>query len=112
MATVANLYVDAGSDYSNTITVSASNVSPLNLTNFTAAAQIRKSYSSSVAYNFNASIYNAIEGKVRVELSASQSEAISPGRYLYDIEITNTTSGAKTRVIEGIVTVTPQITKI
>ena len=63
-------------------------------------------------FRSNASIYNAIEGKVRVELSASQSEAIPPGRYLYDIEITNTSGGAKTRVIEGIVTVTPQITKI
>jgi hypothetical protein len=34
-----------------------------------------------------------------------------PGRYLYDVEITSS-SGTKTRVVEGIVTVNPEITQI
>ena len=51
-------------------------------------------------------------GKVRIQLTSSESEAIPPGRYLYDIEITETSTGIKTRVIEGIVTITPQITQI
>ena len=41
MATIANLYVDAGADYSNTITVAASNIVPLNLTGYTIKSQIR-----------------------------------------------------------------------
>lgn len=112
MATVANLYVDAGSDYSNIITVAAASTVPLDLTGYTVKSQIRKSYGSSTAYNFNASIYDATNGKVRVQLSSSQSESIPPGKYLYDIEITQTSSGIKTRVIEGLVIVTPQITQI
>jgi hypothetical protein len=82
------------------------------LTGYTVKSQIRKSYSSSVAYNFTATVYDAIAGKVRIQLTNTQSEAIPPGRYLYDIEITQTSTGTKTRVIEGIVTVTPQITQI
>ena len=112
MATIANLYVDAGADYSNTITVASSNTTPLNLTGYTVKSQIRKSYGSSTAYNFNPTIYDAVNGKVRVQLSAIQSEAIPPGRYLYDIEITQTSTGIKTRVIEGLVIVNPQITQI
>ena len=84
---------------------------PLDLTNYTVKSQMRKSYSSSTAYNFTASIYNATNGKVKLELTAAQSEAIPPGRWLYDVEITSP-SGTKTRVVEGIVTVTPQITQI
>ena len=111
MATVSNLFVDAGANYSNIITVAASNGQPLDLTGYTVASQMRKSYQSSTAYNFTASVYNAATGKVRLQLSATQSSAIPAGRWLYDVEITSP-SGTKTRVVEGIVTVSPQITQI
>jgi hypothetical protein len=111
VAAISNLFIDQGSDYSSIVTVTATNGQPLNLTGFTVASQIRKSYSSSIAYNFQSSVLSAPTGKVRLQLSASASEAIPPGRYLYDLEITSPT-GAKNRVVEGIVTVSPQITKI
>jgi hypothetical protein len=111
MATISNLYVDAGSTYSNIITVSASNGQALDLTGYTVASQMRKSYASSTFYNFTSSIYNASQGKVRLQLSNTQSEAIPAGRWLYDVEI-RSPSGAVTRVVEGIVTVNPQITQI
>lgn len=111
MATISNLYVDAGSDYSNIITVAASNGQPLNLTGYTVASQMRKSYKSSLAYPFTASVYDALNGKIRLQLTPSQSESIPEGRWLYDVEITSP-SGSKKRVVEGIVTVNPQITQI
>lgn len=111
MATISNLFVDAGSDYSNIITVSATSGVPLNLTGYTVASQMRKSYSSSTSYNFTGSIFDALNGKVRLQLNSTQSSAIPAGRWLYDVEITSP-SGTKTRVVEGIVTVTPQITQI
>ena len=111
MATISNLYVDAGSTYSNIITVSASNGQALDLTGFTVASQMRKSYGSSTVYNFTSSIYNAALGKVRLQLTDTQSQTIPAGRWLYDVEI-RSPSGAVTRVVEGIVTVNPQITQI
>jgi hypothetical protein len=111
MATISNLYVDAGSTYSNIITVTASNGQALNLTGFTVASQMRKSFQSSIAYAFTASVFDATTGKIRLQLTDEQSEAIPAGRWLYDVEI-ESPSGSKTRVVEGIVTVNPQITKI
>jgi hypothetical protein len=111
MATISNLYVDAGSTYSNIITVSASNGQALDLTGFTVASQMRKSYGSTTVYNFTSSIYNAALGKVRLQLTDTQSQAIPAGRWLYDVEI-RSPSGAVTRVVEGIITVNPQITQI
>ncbi len=110
MATVSNLFVDAGTDYSTIITVAATNGQPLNLTGYSVASQMRKSYSSSTVYNFTSSLYDAANGKVRLQLNNTQSSAIPAGRWLYDVEITSP-SGTKTRVIEGIVTVTPEITR-
>lgn len=112
MASISNLYIDQGSTYSNIITVASSTGTALDLTNYTVASQIRKSYGSSTAYNFTASVYNAVEGKVRLQLTSTESSAIPAGRYLYDIEITNTNTSAKTRILEGIVVVTPEITQI
>lgn len=111
MATTSNLYVDAGASYSNTITVTASNGSALNLTGYTVASQMRKSYQSSTSYAFTASIHQATSGKIRLQLTPSQSESIPAGRWLYDVEITSPT-GVRTRVVEGIVTVSPQITQV
>lgn len=111
MATISNLYVDAGSTYSNIITVTASNGAALNLTGYTVASQMRKSYQSSTAYAFTAAVYDAANGKIRLQLTDEQSAAIPAGRWLYDVEIESSV-GAKTRVVEGIVTVNPQITQI
>ena len=111
MATVSNLFVDAGANYSNIISVAATNGQPLNLTGYTVASQMRKSYQSSTAYTFACSVYDAANGKIRMQLDPSQSGAIPAGRWLYDVEITSP-SGTKTRVVEGIVTVTPEITQI
>jgi hypothetical protein len=110
MATISNLYVDAGTDYSTIITVAATNGQPLNLTGYSVASQIRKSYNSSTNYSFLASIYDAAQGKVRLQLTNTQSSAIPAGRWLYDVEITSP-SGTRTRVVEGILTVTPEITR-
>lgn len=111
MATISNLFVDAGSDYSTVITVASANGSPLILTDYTVKSQLRKSYSSSQFFDFTASVYDATHGKIKLSLTAFQSEAIPAGRWLYDVEITNTSTGARKRVVEGIVTVTPQITQ-
>lgn len=110
MATIANLFVDQGTDYNSIITVASANGRPLDLTGYTVKSQIRKSYSSSIFHNFNASIFSAATGKVKLQLLSSDSELITAGRWLYDVEITSP-SGIKTRVVEGIVTVSPQITQ-
>lgn len=111
MATVSNLFVDQGSDYSNIITIASSTGSALDLSSFTVASQMRKSYGSSTHYDFVATVHDADNGKIRLQMTAANTSLIPAGRYLYDIEITNTISGSKTRVLEGTVIVTPEITK-
>lgn len=43
-------------------------------------------------------------------MTAANTALLSPGRYLYDLLIT-APGGTKTRVVEGIVTVTPGVTQ-
>ena len=111
MAVISNLFIDAGADFTTTVTVTDSTGSALNLTGYTHAAQIRKSYdSTSATVAFTTTTTNATAGQFTLVLSNSQTAAIPHGRYVYDAVITSG-SGTKTRVVEGIVTVNPRVTQ-
>jgi hypothetical protein len=110
MAAVKNLYVDQGSDFNAQITIYDDNNAPWNLTGYTGAAKIRKSYYSSTSVDFTVSFAVARNtGTVILDLSAAQTTLLEQGRYLYDVVLTNS-SGKKTRVIEGIVTINAGVT--
>lgn len=110
MAIKANLVVDQGSTFSATIDLTDVSGAVFNLANYTVAAQMRKNYASSTAVSFVAS-HGGLSGEINLSLLPSTTNALAPGRYLYDVEITSP-GGAVTRVVEGIVTVTPGITRI
>lgn len=111
MAALTNLYVDAGTSYSVIINCVGSDGNPLNLAGYTVKSQIRKSYQSPTAYTFNPVVFSAVAGKIQLSLSSTESSAIKPGRYLYDVEITSA-GGTRSRVAEGLVIVSPEITQI
>lgn len=110
MAGFAELTVEQGASYSTTVTVNGSDGSPTNLTNYTAAAQLRKSYYSSTATNFTVAISDAAGGEITMTLTAANTANLSPGRYVYDLLITSPVS-VKTRVVEGIATILPSVTR-
>lgn len=110
MATKANLVIDQGSTYSTTLTLTDEDGEALDLTNNTAQAQIRKSYSSLTYTSFTTSV-NVAAGTVLLSLTAAQTSNLVAGRYVYDVELTDTVANSVTRIVEGIVTVTPQVTR-
>jgi hypothetical protein len=109
MAIKANLVVDQGTTFTATIDLTDPSGVVFNLTNYTVAAQMRKNYTSSTATTFVAN-HTGAGGEINLLLSANTTSVLAPGRYLYDVEITSP-GGAVTRVVEGIVTVTPGITR-
>jgi hypothetical protein len=84
--------------------------SSLNLSSYTVASQLRKSYYSLTANSFNASISNAANGEITLTMSAATTANLKSGRYVYDVVITDS-SNNKTRLIEGIATVLPSVTR-
>ena len=85
--------------------------SVLDLTGYSAAAQIRKTYgSSSASATFATSTGTPSQGKVTLSLTDTQTAGLSSGRYVYDLNITSG-SGVKTRVVEGQAIITPGVTR-
>lgn len=109
MASKANLVIDQGSTFSSDLTLTDENGDPLALAGYTANSQIRRWYSSTNASaTFTASI-NTSSAVITLTLTANQTSNLVAGRYVYDVEITD---GAEvSRIVEGIVTVTPQVTR-
>lgn len=110
MAIYSNLTIDQGSTFKADIDVTDSDGDALNLAGYTVAGQLRKNYSSSTSTDFTASVTSTTNGTIRISLSATQTNGLKAGRYVYDVEITSST-GEVTRVLEGQVEVTPGVTR-
>ena len=110
MATKANLVVDQGTTFSTTLTLTDDYGDPLILSGFAVSSQLRKWYTSSNSVAF-AAVSNTSTGTITLSLSSNQTSSLVAGRYVYDVELTETSSNAVSRIVEGIVTVTPQVTR-
>lgn len=112
MAIQQNLVLEQGADFQAVIKLYADNVSPLNLTGYSGQAQLRRSYDSvSASATLAVSIPIPTNGEVVLTLDAASSTGLRYGRYLYDVLITESSTGTKTRAVEGIITVTPGVTR-
>ena len=112
MAAVANLIIDQGASFSSDITVKDANGNAFNLTGYTAEAKMAKGYASTRTRTTITSTIasDPTTGIVSLALTAAQTAALDAERYVYDVEITQTSSGNVTRVIEGIITIRPNVT--
>lgn len=113
MATKYNLVIDQGTTYSLDLNLKDANNANLATHSganalYTSRSQIRKHYlSTNATASFTTSLSN---GQLTISLTDTQTSNIEPGRYMYDIELIDS-SNSVTRIIEGIVTVTPEITR-
>ena len=110
MAIKTNLLIDQGTDFSVTINVLDNDNEPISLNHFTGAAQMRKYYTSSRYYPFQVQVAN---GSVTLSMNSTVTGTITPGRYVFDCELTSNTANTIiiSRIIEGIATVTPGVTR-
>lgn len=109
---VNNLVVNSGSDFSQTFTLEGSaNNSAFDLTSFTVAAQMRKWSGSSTSISFTVTKLAPYSGgKILLGLTSTQTANIKPGRYVYDVVITDQFN-VKNRVLEGMVLVREGVTR-
>lgn len=107
MSTRVAMVIDAGTTFETTIDLNDQSGNPLVVTGMTAASQMRRAPTSINAISFSTTLSN---GSLVLSLTAAETANICPGRYMYDVNLTDS-SGSVTRLVEGIATVTPGITK-
>jgi len=110
MAAVANLSIDQGSTFTSDITVKDINGNVFDLTGYTAVAKLAKGYSSTRTRTAMTTAFatDRTTGVLTISLTAVQTAALDAERYVYDVEIISS-SNTVTRVLEGIITVRPEV---
>jgi hypothetical protein len=109
MATKANLVIDQGTTFSTDLTLTDENGDALNLNGYSANSQVRKWYTSSNAAAVFSTSINVVSSIVTLSLTANQTSNLVAGRYVYDVELND--GSTTSRIVEGIITVTPQVTR-
>jgi hypothetical protein len=108
MAGIQNLVVDQGTSFEITVNVTLDDGSEKDLTDYTVSSQIRKSYYTNTYTDFTTAKVD-LTGEITLSLTPTQTSALKAGRYVYDVEISS--DEETVRIIEGIVTVTPEVTR-
>lgn len=107
----AELTLDQGTTFETSLDLTNDDGTPINVASYVFVSQIRKSYySSNATANLTVTITDAANGNVKLSMTSANTANVKAGRYVYDVKMTSG-SGVTTRVIEGIITVTPQVTK-
>lgn len=105
-----NFTLEQGVTLDRTVTVQE-NGAAMDLTGYTPRMQVRETHdSTSILLTVNCSVNNALGGVIRLEASAATTAGIEEGIYVYDLEI-ESSGGAVTRLLQGNVTVTPEVTR-
>lgn len=108
-AYVSNIVIEAGADFNQQFNLEDIGNAPLNLTGYTGASRMKKHHSSlSTAATFTVTFPNRVQGVMQIALTASTTAVLKPGRYVYDVLLSD--GSEKTRVIEGSALVTAGIT--
>lgn len=107
MATKANIVIDQGTTFNTEIYLTDESGNALDLSVYSANSQIRKWYTSSNSISFNVSLNS---GTIFLSLTANTTASLEAGRYVYDVLLKDN-ANTITRVVEGIVTVTPRVTQ-
>lgn len=105
-----NFTLDQGSTFSRQLTVQDNNTA-MDLTGYTGRMQMRSTHDSdTIALSFTVTVANAEQGKLNITASATTTAALTEGIYVYDLEI-ESSAGTVTRLMEGNITVTPEVTR-
>jgi hypothetical protein len=112
MAEYVELYIDQGSDFSTTINLNDDNTNlPQNVSGYIVSSSLRRSLvSPNTSANLSCSVYDASNGEFLIAMSSSMTANLRAGSYFFDVKVTDT-SQITTRLIEGVIYVTPSITK-
>jgi len=107
-----NFTLEQGTTFVRSLTLQE-NGSAMNLTGYSVASQMRSTHdSSTVVGTFACSLSNATGGIIQMGMASGVTTNIEEGIYVYDVEITSSSGGGTVkRILQGTVTVTPEVTR-
>jgi hypothetical protein len=111
MSIKSSLVVDQGANFIYNVYLIDADGNPFDVTGYYGNAQIRKTFTSTSYTTVDVSI-DANVGLIILSMNATTTANLTSTRYVYDLNLTqNTTPYVTSRILEGIVTVNPKVTR-
>ena len=114
-AGIYNFTIDQGAEYTTTIVYQNPNGTPIDLTGYSAAMQLREQSTSpnpaalTLTSPSGGIVITPLAGQLDITITTAQTGALDARFYVYDLELT--LSGVVTRIIQGQITVSAQVTQ-
>lgn len=112
MSQYFELYIDKGTDYTKTISLTdESSNTAINVSGYTVRGQLRRSYySQNISANLICTIYDGANGKINLTLQPANTQNLKPGRYVFDV-LTVDTNNQTEKPITGLINLSPGVTE-
>jgi hypothetical protein len=112
MPAYVEIYIDQGSNFNNIINLTNDVTNtPINVAGYTISSQLRRSYySANASGNLTCSVTDAANGEITMTMTPANTANLRAGRYVFDVRLEDAT-GAVSRPLEGMVTVTPRVSR-
>ena len=82
------------------------------LGDWTANSSFKKHHGSSTYYDMSTKTVSAPDGNLDLQLLANSTNSVIPeGRYYYDVVLKSTANTAMKRVMQGIITIDPKVSR-
>ena len=114
MASKLNLNIEQGASFSTTLTLTDDNGVTCGLDGYAGQSHMRRSYSSLNFFALDVDVTDITGGIITISKGATGTtgtQGITSGRYVYDLEVTNNSTGDVQRIVEGVITVMPEAKK-
>lgn len=95
-----NLRIEKGTYFEASFSLAGADNTPAVLLNYSATAKIRKHPAATDSVSFQTNITGST-GVITITMSNDVTSTLSSGRNYYDVVITESSSGRKTKVFEG-----------
>jgi hypothetical protein len=104
--------MDQGASFNNVINLSDDITNAnINISGYIVRSQMRRSYYSvNASANIVCTITDSGNGEITMTVGANVTANLKSGRYLFDLETVDP-NNVTTRVLEGIITVSPRVTR-
>ena len=104
-----NFVLDQGATLEKTITAQNSAGGNVTISSGTCAAKMRQStYSGNNIHSFSTSVTGS---NVTISMTATNTANVAVDQYVYDVEYTQSDETTVERLVEGVITVSPESTK-
>lgn len=111
MTDYVELYIEQGADFESIIVLEddVTNINQ-NVLGYTVTSSMRRSLlSPNTSGNLVCTVTDSSNGEITISMNAANTANLRPGTHLFDVK--SSVGGVVTRLLEGIIIVTPSITK-